>query len=284
MNKYEHADTSARLFGGKSKEYEEFHALIDSNKLVTPSIFGRFFLHHIDVGLPIVERVLGTHIGSLKVPTRSLFIQHLLEDYGCVPTFKNDWSNAFKANMSVSVQLNDWNKFVSRASRDSRIESLNESNLRTLDNLFNLKGIIPGKFSVELPTIYAIFGHALGADLLARVVKKKFLFKNVYTLDALTGYLNCRFKPREFVDFVPTLLDWEKHVEDERWMHAPKRAEKKATHYIDLYQRINNYDPKDEKYLVPRHSTKRFKKFLKGVVDDIKREREMFPRQPCNLD
>jgi hypothetical protein len=288
MNKYEHADTSARLFGGDSKEYEELHALIDSNKLVTPSIFGRFFLHHIDVGLPIAERILGTHIGSLNVPTRSIFIQHLLEDYGCVPTFEKDWSGSFKNNIPKQVKLNEWNEFKKRASQDVRLKSCDENKLRILDNLFSLKGIVSESFSVKKPVVYAIFGHALGADILAKLINKKFLFQNVYTLDALIGYLNCRFKSFNHVDPVPTLLDWEKYIEDQRWMHAPKRTDKKTTYYEDLYQAINEYDPKDEKYTIASRLIKERQGTTRELEDSIQRIIQrgigMFPRTPCNYD
>mgnify|MGYP003552596844 FL=1 len=284
MNKYEHADTSARLFGGNSKEYEEFHSLIDSNKLVTPSIFGRFFLHHIDVGLPVVEQILGTHIGSLNVPTQSLFIQHLLEDYGCVPRFEKDWSNAFKGNIAKLPQLNDWNNFLENASNDLRIKSISANRLRALDYFFNIKSVTPLENTLEDPISYAIFGHALGADLVARLINKKFLFKNVYTLDVVVGYLNCRFKPVNHVDPVPTLLDWEKYIDDQSWMHAPERADKKATYYEDLYQMINEYDPKDEKYTVEFRLAKERKEFIVKVADSVRRNNMFFTRTPCNYD
>ncbi len=285
MNKYEHADTSARLFGGKSKEYEELHALIDSNKLVTPSIFGRFFLHHIDVGLPIAERILGTHIGSLNVPTRSLFIQHLLEDYGCVPTFEKDWSGSFKNNIPKLAKLNEWNEFKKRASQDVRLKSCDEKKLRILDKLFSLKSIVSESFSVKEPVVYAIFGHALGADLLAKLINKKFLFQNVYTLDALIGYLNCRFNSFNHVDPAPTLLDWEKCVADQHWMHAPQRPTKEAIYYEDLYQAISEYNLKDEKYSTASRLAKERQETIKKLADSLQQQqREMFIRRPCNYD
>lgn len=91
MNKYEHADNSVKIFGGKPEQYLEIHELIDSNKVVTPSIFGRFFLHHFDVGLVILETIFGKNTKDKKVPVRHVLIQHLLEDYGCLVTFENHW-------------------------------------------------------------------------------------------------------------------------------------------------------------------------------------------------
>ncbi len=258
MNKYEHADNSAIIFGGKPEEYLSVHELIDSNKMVTPSIFGRFFLHHLDVGGIILRHIFGEHIGSEKVPIENILKQHLLEDYGRILTFKSEWAPVLEANAKNLPQLRSFQNFLQKAKHDSRLKGVSETYLRSLESYFSLKFLDAEHFknSKEPAVNFAIFGHALGGDLLCRIIgKKKF---ELYTSDLVVGYLNCRFEnPDRYKDPVPTLLDWEKCVPDEAWMHSPA-------------ERMSTDDVKKE--------------IQKPKEDVVSKASYVHDRNPCNLD
>jgi hypothetical protein len=260
MNKYEHADNSAIIFGGKSEDYISIHELIDSNKLVTPSIFGRFFLHHLDVGGVILRNIFGEFVGTGKVPIEDILKQHLLEDYGRILTFESDWRPVLEANIKNLPQLRSFQDFLQKAKYDPRLKGVSETYLRALEGYFSLKFLgveyVKSK-DYKYPVVdFAIFGHALGGDLLCKIIgKKKF---ELYTSDLVFGYLNCRFEnPDRFKDPVPTLLDWEKCISDETWMHSP-------------LQRINLDSIKKE-----------IEKLKEEVVPRISFSND---RIPCNLD
>lgn len=260
MNKYEHSEQSAKIFGGKSHEYEELHALIDSNKTVTPSIFGRFFLHHTDIGQPILEKVFGKVLGKKKVPVRKLLIQHLLEDYNSVKSFEFYWLPALKENQAQLPKLDDWGSVLEKAKRDPRLKTLQINQLKELDDFFRLKTILEKSAIIKDDLVFAIFGHALGGDLAAKIIGQK--FHGLWASDVVTGFLSCRFKWADRNrDPVPTLLDYEKYVPDQDWMHAPedytdtdrldsKRIKEKIDRYehniavaLSVATRVNVFSP-----------------------------------------
>lgn len=262
MNKYEHAENSALLFGGNYTDYLPVHEIIDSNKTVTPSIFGRFFMHHIDVGLPILEKIFGKTIGDRSIPVKNLLAQHLIEDYGRVITYKDDWWPAIKENINMMPQMETELNFAERCNSDPRINKLKTDEFEQIGEYFALQHLMKRDASY-LP----ITAHALGCDLLVRTIGPK-LFDKYWTLDILTGYLNCLFKwPDRNHDPVPTLLDWEKGVPDKAWMHAPK--DYGSGRVEDVRIKINSYFNNEIKSKTP--------------IPD----RNPFPtsrRSPCNLD
>ncbi len=267
MNKYEHSAQSAKIFGGDAQMYEEIHALIDSNKVVTPSIFGRFFLHHIDVGLPLLEKIFGEHIGKEKIPVKKILLQHLFEDYDQILTFAKHWFPALKQKESLLPQPDHWESFLQKASEDPRLATLPPDCLKELEEFFRLEKIIKNSNIPKQDTVFAIFGHALGGDLAAKILGKK--FHGLWTSDVVTGYLNCRFKRVDRrKDPVPTLLDYEQYVPDEAWMHAPKN-----------YKEKERLDPKriEEKIL-------QYEKNEKKIEEHFSTRRYIPHRRPCNLD
>ncbi len=270
MNKYEHADNSAQIFGGKAKEYEDIHALIDSNKLVTPSIFGRFFLHHSDVGGPILKKVFGEKIGSKNVPVEHILIEHLLEDYNQVLTFRDHWIPALEEAKQFLPQIADWSIFTQRASTDVRIQKLKPEQLGELDDFFQLKTLLDSSWSLKGKNVtFAILGHALGGDLVTKMLGQK--FHNLWTSDVVTGYLNCRFSWAERGrDPVPTLLDYEKYVPDRPWMHAPVGYGTERLDLKKIKEEIKRYEE--------------IKESAKKLALRTFTTRHIPHRRPCNLD
>lgn len=269
MNKYEHASNSAKIFGGKATDYEEFHAFIDSNKMVSPSIFGRFFLHHFDVGLILLEKVFGKNVGSKKIPVKELLAQHLIEDYGQLITFKEHWLPALNINQKSLPKISSQQNFVDRANTDTRLRGLNTDQLNELDRIFRLDLWVTDKGITNCNESMAILGHALGADLIARILPKKFHGK--WTMDVVTGYLNCRFDwVEKNRDRVPNLLDWEKFIPDEKWMHAPLDSDRKKLNRKQIREMIN------KKTIPIGFSIEKTLKVLK--------EANSYKREPCNYD
>jgi hypothetical protein len=270
MNKYEHADSSVTIFGGKPEQYLEIHELIDSNKVVTPSIFGRFFLHHFDVGLVILEAIFGKNTKNKKVPVRHVFIQHLLEDYGRLVTFENHWVPAMDDLKRHQPQPEAWGDFLNKTKLDPRLKGVKEKHLTELETFFNLTHF-------GFKENYAIFGHALGGDLLCKIIGKK--FHGQFTSDIITGYLNCRFKNvDEHKDNVPTLLDWEKCVPDKEWMHRPKTPV--TVEFIKSQIERDSFSES-----LKNNSNSLIKKIKSKIVKpEMNSSALIIHKQPCNLD
>lgn len=88
MKPLNHAENSARKFGGKAEDYQEIHDFFDMTKAAHPDVRHRAILHH-SMGPYIAERVFGTYIvnsDGKKVSVRDVAEQHIIEDMGRIPT------------------------------------------------------------------------------------------------------------------------------------------------------------------------------------------------------
>lgn len=85
---YFHAVSSAKKHGGEPEDYLEIHQFFDSGKSSFADPRHRSLLHH-SFGIYIAERVFGptitTSAGGI-VPTRLVGENHVLEDFGRIPT------------------------------------------------------------------------------------------------------------------------------------------------------------------------------------------------------
>lgn len=90
---YFHAESSARIWGGKAEDYEYIHAHFDRYKEHFADFRHRLMTHHAE-GIYAAERELGTTITNSdgkKVPVKYLLEQHTREDCGGrIPTLA-DW-------------------------------------------------------------------------------------------------------------------------------------------------------------------------------------------------
>ncbi len=87
-----HAESTARVFGGKPKDYLPIHEWFDSTKEHFCDFRHRALRHHAE-GIFECERVFGvtiTNSDGREVPVRYIGEQHCLEDMGRIPTLK-DW-------------------------------------------------------------------------------------------------------------------------------------------------------------------------------------------------
>jgi len=282
---YERAENSAKIFDGKPEQYFAIHRLIDSNKTVTPSIFGRFFLHHYDFGRVILKKIFGEVVEGTDAPVEEVLLQHLFEDYDMIPSFERDWMNAF-TKVGSQIKLRDTDDFLDRLSQDPRTREMRLAQIKELESLVMLKDMPWGKTDSSSGNLarFSIFGHALGADLLARIIGPK--FHDLWSPDVITGLLNCRFSWDNKRDLVPTLLDFESLITDKSWMHAPDYS-KKRLKPGRIWEQIKEYKdsgPKVKKDDDLSHLFKTKEKRKGGAGGGTQRINHSSRRQPCNMD
>jgi len=88
-----HADSSARLFGGKAEDYIDIHIWFDETKELMPDFRHRALRHH-SQGIFECERKFGLSIinsDGKKVPVRYIGEQHVMEDCGGKVPSLEDW-------------------------------------------------------------------------------------------------------------------------------------------------------------------------------------------------
>lgn len=92
-----HADSSARVFGGRREDYLAIHDWLDATKEMHPDFRHRALRHH-SQGIFEAERHFGHAIvnsDGKTVPVRYIAEQHVLEDCGKIPTV-SDWLGEIK--------------------------------------------------------------------------------------------------------------------------------------------------------------------------------------------
>ncbi len=85
----EHAERTARRFGGRPGDYLEVHTFLDSAKREVPDWRHRLPTHH-TLGPYLAAAVFGTTLrrasDGVEVPTRPLAEGHIIDDLGRIPT------------------------------------------------------------------------------------------------------------------------------------------------------------------------------------------------------
>lgn len=93
MKPLQHAQISAKTYGGEWTDYIEIHSFLDSSKATCAHFKHRFLLHHAE-GIEIAVRVFGetvTNNENHKVSTKKLLVDHLIEDVGRIVSVE-DWA------------------------------------------------------------------------------------------------------------------------------------------------------------------------------------------------
>ena len=94
---YHHAVSSAKKWGGKAEDYLHIHQWFDESKQITCDFRHRALRHHAE-GIMMCVKVFGPVVrvsSGRDVPTRWIGEQHVLEDFGKIPSFI-DWVRAIK--------------------------------------------------------------------------------------------------------------------------------------------------------------------------------------------
>ncbi len=88
---YYHAKSSARKFGGIAKDYLTAHEFMDHTKAHVADCRHRLFLHNA-WAIFLAEKILGATLARAShgriVPLRPILEQHVIEDFGFIPTLK----------------------------------------------------------------------------------------------------------------------------------------------------------------------------------------------------
>ena len=93
MKPLQHAQISAKIYGGVWADYIEIHNFLDSSKAACAHFKHRFLLHHTE-GIELAVRLFGEQIENNEkqtVSTRRILSGHLIEDVGKVVTIE-DWA------------------------------------------------------------------------------------------------------------------------------------------------------------------------------------------------
>jgi hypothetical protein len=88
---FHHSRSSARKFGGEPGDYIHIHNWFDQTKAHMADARHRLILHN-SFGIFLCEQVWGITFTRLsdgkEIPTRLIAEQHVLEDYGKIPTLE----------------------------------------------------------------------------------------------------------------------------------------------------------------------------------------------------
>jgi hypothetical protein len=117
MKPLQHAQISAKKYGGCWQDYIELHSFLDSSKAACAHFKHRFLLHHAE-GIEIAVLIFGETIVNSDgqiISTKSLLTDHLIEDVGKIVSIE-DWANDLFPTSNESVY-----KFL--AKKRNQIES-----------------------------------------------------------------------------------------------------------------------------------------------------------------
>lgn len=102
MKPLQHAQISAKTYGGVWTDYIELHNFLDSSKATCAHFKHRFLLHHAE-GIELAVRLFGEWIINSEqqtVSTRLVLTDHLIEDVGSIVTIEN-WANGLMPKEDV---------------------------------------------------------------------------------------------------------------------------------------------------------------------------------------
>lgn len=103
MKPLQHAQISAKTYGGSWTDYIEVHSFLDSSKAACAHFKHRFLLHHAE-GIELGVKIFGETICNgerREVSTRNILTEHLIEDVGRVVAVE-DWARSLLPNSSNS--------------------------------------------------------------------------------------------------------------------------------------------------------------------------------------
>lgn len=103
MKPLQHAQITAKIYGGYWQDYVEIHSFLDSSKAACAHFKHRFLLHHVE-GIELGVRIFGEAIRNnegREVSTRKILTEHLIEDVGRIVTVE-DWMRSLLADSNDS--------------------------------------------------------------------------------------------------------------------------------------------------------------------------------------
>lgn len=104
MKPLQHAQISAKKYGGCWQDYIELHSFLDSSKAACAHFKHRFLLHHAE-GIEIAVRIFGETIANSDgqiISIERLLTEHLIEDVGKIVSVE-DWAKDLFPTSSDSI-------------------------------------------------------------------------------------------------------------------------------------------------------------------------------------
>jgi hypothetical protein len=102
---YHHAVSSVKKWGGNAEDYLEIHQWFDRSKEMFADFRHRALRHHAE-GIYQCEREFGVTVTlstGVKIPTRWVAEQHVIEDLGRIPSIQ-DWFENIKPCRWMSIK------------------------------------------------------------------------------------------------------------------------------------------------------------------------------------
>ena len=133
MKPLQHAQISAKTYGGSWADYIEIHSFLDSSKSASAHFKHRFLLHHSE-GIQLAVSIFGDKIinsEKREISTKRILTEHLIEDLGSVVSIE-DWARDLMPD-----QDNKFCKFL--AKKREQIENDAIGGERQLFEAFKLK-------------------------------------------------------------------------------------------------------------------------------------------------
>lgn len=133
MKPLQHAQISAKTYGGKWSDYIEIHSFLDSSKAASAHFKHRFLLHHAE-GIELAIRIFGEIVinsVNREISTKLLLTDHLIEDVGRIVTIE-DWARDL-----MPKQNDSFYRFLNK--KREQIENSQIRGERELFQAFNLK-------------------------------------------------------------------------------------------------------------------------------------------------
>ena len=134
MKPLQHAQISAKTYGGVWSDYIEIHNFLDSSKAACAHFKHRFLLHHAE-GIELAAQLFGEQIENNEkqvVSTRRILTDHLIEDVGSIVSIE-DWARDLMPQKDAPFY-----QFLAR--KRGQIEADEIKGEKELLNAFNLAG------------------------------------------------------------------------------------------------------------------------------------------------
>lgn len=99
MKPLQHAQISAKTYGGSWADYIEIHSFLDSSKSASAHFKHRFLLHHAE-GVQLAVSIFGNKIinsEKREISMRRILTEHLIEDLGRIVSIE-DWARDLMPN------------------------------------------------------------------------------------------------------------------------------------------------------------------------------------------
>lgn len=189
MKPLQHAQISAKTYGGVWTDYIQIHNFLDSSKSSCAHFKHRFLLHHAE-GIDLAVRLFDEELTNSNGQTnsiRQILTDHLIEDVGSVVTIE-DWANGLMPKKDTP-----FNQFL--AKKRAQIEADEIRGERELLNAFNLsdKDIFAVKLFLAFPLRNSthlaalLFSHNSFAIFLAEKLLGVSLTKNLNHADQVNS-------------------------------------------------------------------------------------------------